>query len=246
MAPELITGETIPRDQVPRLDVYSLGVIAYELLTGMLPFDSDDVSETLRMQVKAPPPRLLTQREDLPAAFEEAVLAALTKDPRKRTPSAEVLRLALEAAWHSQKRPADTLFFLVADDDPGFRTLLRATLQKAFREARVESVPDGKAALALARSRTPDLIVSDLDMPQMNGIELTAAIRSEHTTSEVPIVVATAVGGARDWQVLSQLGADSFIMKPFDPLHLISLVENLLGRKATWKPDPKRRAPPEV
>ena len=241
MAPELITGAKIPAHMVPRLDVYSLGVIAFELLTGTLPFDSDDVSETLRLQVKAPPPRLITRRDDLPQAFEEAVLRALEKDPKLRTPSAESLRLALESAWLAHRRPADALYFLVADDDEGFRSLVRSTLQKAFPEARVESVADGRAALALAHGTPPNLIVSDLDMPEMNGVELTAALRADRKTMDVPIVIMSAVGGARDWQVLSQLGADSFAMKPLDPFQFVALVENLLGREASWKPKPKRR-----
>jgi serine/threonine-protein kinase len=226
---------------VPRLDVYSLGVIAFELLTGTLPFDSDDVSETLRLQMKAPPPRLLTRREDLPQAFEEAVLQALEKDPKRRTPSAEALRLELEAAWLAHRHPTDALFFLVADDDEGFRSLVRTTLKKAFPEARVESVADGRAALAVAHDATPHLIVSDLDMPEMNGVELTAALRADRKTADVPIIVMSAVGGARDWQVLSRLGADWFAMKPLDPFQFVALVENLLGREASWKPKPKRR-----
>lgn len=241
MAPELITGAKIPADMVPRLDVYSLGVIAFELLTGTLPFDSDDVSETLRLQVKAPPPRLISRRDDLPREFEEVVLRALEKDPAIRTPSAEALRAGLEAAWLAHRRPTEALFFLVADDDEGFRSLVRSTLDKAFPEARVESVPDGRAALALAQGTTPHLIVTDLDMPEMNGVELTAALRADRRTMDVPILVMSAVGGARDWQVLSQLGADWLAMKPLDPFQFVALVENLLGREATWKPKPKRR-----
>ncbi|HJL18403.1 MAG TPA: serine/threonine-protein kinase [Sandaracinaceae bacterium LLY-WYZ-13_1] len=239
MAPELISGGHVAPELVPRADVYSLAVIAYELLTGTMPFEGETLSQTLGMQLSVPPPPLLERRHDLPQAFEDAVLAALEKDPALRTPSAEAFRHHLEAAWEASRQAHDALFFLVADDDPGLRALISATLRKAFPAARVEAVSDGARALDVARARPPSLVVSDLDMPEMNGVELTAALRSEPETEEVPIVIATAVGGPKDWQVLSQLGADSLMLKPFDPVQLVSLAENLVATRASWAP--KRR-----
>jgi serine/threonine-protein kinase len=241
MAPELIEGAALDPALAPRVDVYSLGVLAFELLTGTMPFQGETLSQTLGMQLGEAPPRLVERRPDLPQAFEDAVLAALEKDPALRTPSAEAFRQSLEAAWNASRRGREELFFVVADDDPGFRSLIATTLRKAYPTARVEVVPDGKRALAVARSHAPSLVVSDLDMPAMNGVELTAALRSEESTAEVPIVVATAVGGPSDWQVLSRLGADSLLLKPFDPSQLVSLVENLVAAPAAWHPKPRRR-----
>jgi serine/threonine-protein kinase len=241
MAPELIRGEAVDAALVPRADVYSLGVIAFELLTGSMPFEGETLSQTLGMQLTAPPPRLVERRRDLPQPFEDAVLAALEKDPAMRTSSAEALRQSLEAAWNASRRPHDALFFVVADDDPGFRSLIATTLRKAYPDARVEAVSDGKQALAIARNHPPSLVVSDLDMPEMNGVELTAALRAEDATAEVPIVVATAVGGPSDWRVLTRLGADSLVLKPFDPSQLVSLVQNLVSEPAAWQPKPRRR-----
>ena len=52
---------------------------------------------------------------------------------------------------------------------------------------------------------------------------------------------STGVGGPRDWHVLSQLGADAFVIKPFDPLQIIGMAESLLARRAAWRPPPRSR-----
>ncbi|MCZ7679032.1 MAG: response regulator [Sandaracinaceae bacterium] len=124
----------------------------------------------------------------------------------------------------------------MVDDEPGFRSLIAATLAKAYPNAVVEGASDGEAGLDAALAHPPALVVTDLDMPRMNGVELTAALRADPRTAVVPIVVATGVGGATDWRVLSALGADGFMVKPFDPAALVSLVENLLAQEAAWKP----------
>lgn len=245
MAPELIRGDAVGAELVTRADVYSLGVLAFELLTGELPFEGETLSQTLGMQLTMPPPRLVQRRRDLPQAFEDTVLDALEKDPALRTASVEAFRRSLDAAWRaSQEATEEPPLFLVADDDPGQRSLITATLRKCFPSARVEAVADGRVALAAARSHPPTLMVSDLDMPEMNGVELTAAIRSEPRTAEVPIVVATAIGGPRDWRVLSRLGADAMMLKPFEPSQLVGLVEGLTGIEPAVRP--KRRRPGAV
>ncbi len=236
MAPELITGAKIPKEQVQRVDVYALGIIAFEVLTGRLPFESDSLNDLMTKQIEDPPPSLATFREGIPAGFDEAIRGALAKKPAKRTRSVEAFRSELERAWLSHREPDDDLYFLVADDNEDFRSLIAMTLRRAFPEARVETVGDGEAALAACRRETPDLLVSDLDMPKMNGLELTAALRENEATRQLPIVIATGVGGPSDWRVLSRLGADSFMIKPFDAIQLVSIAENLVAREAAWRP----------
>lgn len=234
MAPEIIVGRALSAEQLPLADVYSLGVIAYEVLAGQLPFHGD-IPQVLRSQITDPPPPL--SRRDLPAGYERAVFEALAKEPEVRTPSATALRRALEAAWSGAHTPAGArMRLLVVDDEPGFRSLIAATLAKAYPNAVVEGASDGEAGLDAALAHPPALVVTDLDMPRMNGVELTAALRADPRTAVVPIVVATGVGGATDWRVLSALGADGFMVKPFDPAALVSLVENLLAQEAAWKP----------
>jgi serine/threonine-protein kinase len=84
-------------------------------------------------------------------------------------------------------------------------------------------VPDGAAALASALHIRPDLIVTDLDMPVMNGIELVAEIRARPELAEIPVIVLSAIGGPADWSLLDRLGANAFVGKPFDAQQLLSV-----------------------
>ena len=90
-------------------------------------------------------------------------------------------------------------------------------------------MPDGEAALAAIDREPASLAVIDLDMPGLNGVELTAALRANYS---LPIVVCTASGGAPDWQLLSSIGADGFLVKPIDPFALIALARKMLDRDA--------------
>ncbi len=227
MAPELIRGDVIEEAYLPRVDVYSLGVIAYEVLVGHSPFAADTLEATLDRHLSEPPPRLVPHREDLPQGFEDAVFAALAKDPGERLPSASVFRERLERGWLAKLHPVAELMFVVVDDDHSSRRQVARTLKREFPAARVESVDDPSIALALCRSHPPSALVTGLDMPGMNGFELTAALRAEPSMSGVPIIVTTAAGGPGDWSVLRRVGADAFLTKPFSAAQLVSLIAHL-------------------
>ncbi len=236
VAPEVILGHRVPEELRTRADVYSIGVIAYEVLTGHLPFESDSVPRTLQMHVSEPPLAPSHHRPELPAAIDDVLARALAKDPTERTESAEDLARELRDAYaraHGAERP---LRFLVADDDEGFRGLVARVLGKAFPGSVVEPVEDGEAGLRAAEAHPPSLALLDLDMPGLNGIELTAALRAPDATREVPVIVSTAVGGPADWRLLSRLGAQAFLIKPYDLLQLVSAVEAVVGRRAKWYP----------
>ena len=87
---------------------------------------------------------------------------------------------------------------------------------------------DGEQALELARSGRPDLIVLDVMLPRMNGLEVLAALRRDDELKDVPVVIVTAWSHAQNLAVSS--GADHFVSKPFDPDELKRPVEELLGR----------------
>jgi serine/threonine-protein kinase len=153
----------------------------------------------------------------------------MEKDPAQRTPSAEAFRRALLEARETVSTRPPPCYLLVADDDPDFRKLATEVLRFAFPGAEIESVADGTAALAALDRRRASLAVIDLDMPGLNGIELTAAIRGSENAKDVPIVVATATGGAPDWKLLSSLGADGFLVKPIDPMALVTLARRFVA-----------------
>ncbi len=228
MAPEVILGTPLSRELETRADVYSLGVMAFELFTGSLPFEHHDATDMMLAQVDEPPPTPSELREDLPAGFDEVLLAALEKDPHHRTPTAEAFQRALLEAREQASAPSRALSVLVADDDADFRALVEETLRFAFPDAEVVTVPDGDTALRVAERRPASLAIVDLDMPGLNGVELTAAIRATPHLERMPILVVTATGGAPDWQLLQSLGADGFLVKPIDPVSLIALARRTL------------------
>jgi CheY-like chemotaxis protein len=112
---------------------------------------------------------------------------------------------------------------LVCDDDPSLRELVRAVLGSRYRF--VEAA-DGTEALTLAREDRPDLIVLDVMLPGLSGIEVLEELRSTDSLKEIPVVVITAWSHAEiEVQVA---GADRFVSKPFDPDELSTAVEELL------------------
>lgn len=223
MAPEVILGAILDPEVESQADVYALGVMAFELLTGRLPFEHTHPTDMMLAHVDDPPPVPSELRADLPSAIDQVVLDALQKDPFLRTQGAEAFRRALVDARQNVGVVKEAQRFLVADDDDDFRELVCETLRFAFPDADIQSFPDGESALKAAEKSPPTLAVVDLDMPGMNGVELTAAIRATPRLEKVPILVVTATGGAPDWRLLQSLGADGFIVKPIDPVSLIAL-----------------------
>jgi len=113
---------------------------------------------------------------------------------------------------------------LIGDDDPSLRELIRAVLGPRYRF--VEAA-DGREVLAVARDLRPDLIVLDVMMPGLSGIEVLDELRSDAELSTTPVVVITAWSHAEvdAWTA----GADRFVSKPFDPDDLSTAVEELLA-----------------
>jgi len=118
---------------------------------------------------------------------------------------------------------ADAPTILVCDDDPPLRELVRAVLGPEYRF--VEAA-DGTEALAAARELTPDVIVLDVMLPGLNGIEVLKELRADERIGNIPVVVITAWthAEAEAWAA----GADRFVSKPFDPDDLNRAVEELL------------------
>ena len=114
---------------------------------------------------------------------------------------------------------------LVVDDEPKIVQLVRDYLERAGYAVRTAG--DGKAALALARRERPDLIVLDLGLPELDGLDVTRELRK---TSDAPIIMLTARGEESDKLVGLELGADDYITKPFSPKELVARVRVVLRR----------------
>ena len=231
LAPERVRGDAVAPHLMPRSDVYALGIMTYELLTGMVPYDAADSARIMMQHLHKPIPSILKARPDLPASFQGLFERALAKDPEERTASAKVFRDELLAARSEiAQEEVDTTRILVVDDDEDFQRLVMACLSDAFTSTEFVAVGGGHEALAAVHKTDFDLAVIDLNMPGMNGVELTASLRATKSGRELPILVVTGFGGASDWQVLSQLGADGFIVKPLEPESLIAASRRLVQR----------------
>ncbi|WP_164523596.1 response regulator transcription factor [Sphingomonas sp. S-NIH.Pt15_0812] len=120
---------------------------------------------------------------------------------------------------------------LIADDDPHIRQLLVFALTKAGLDT-IEA-GDGEAALAAATSAAPDLIVLDINMPRMDGIEVCRRLRA---TSDVPILFLSSRDDELDRVLGIELGADDYVTKPFSPREVVARVMAILRRVAARPP----------
>lgn len=121
---------------------------------------------------------------------------------------------------------------LVVDDEPKIVKLARDYLEKSGYQ--VLSAADGHTAVAAARRDKPDLIVLDLNLPGMDGLDVCRAIRRE---SDVPIIMLTARVEETDRLIGLELGADDYVVKPFSPRELVARVRAVLRRvRGGWQP----------
>ncbi len=214
-------------------DLYSLACMAYEILTGRPPFEADEGRRLAILHATADVPSPSSIRPELPHAFDEVLLRALAKDPRERTQSVELLRRSLIEARNDSLEPVR---ILVAEDDPDFRDLVELVLHSEFPGADIECVPDGKRAVAAFDRRPASVLVVDLQMPEMDGMAVTALVRARPGGQRVPIIVLTASGGSREWQLLSSLGADRLLVKPIDLDDLIGTIRRAIRQRSSKHP----------
>ena len=122
---------------------------------------------------------------------------------------------------------------LVVDDDPHIRDLLTFALQKAGLATR--EAADGEAALAEIALRAPDLVVLDINMPRMDGIEVCRRIRAH---GDLPVLFLSSRDDEIDRVLGMELGADDYVVKPFSPREVVARVAAILRRLARTPPAP--------
>jgi two-component system phosphate regulon response regulator PhoB len=135
---------------------------------------------------------------------------------------------------------ADLPRILVAEDEPDMLQLIKMNLQGAGY--RVTEAEDGPTALAAAREERPALIVLDLMLPGMSGLEVCRALKREPATASLPIIILTARAEEVDRIVGFELGADDYLTKPFSPRELVLRIQSILRRS---KPAAAASAPEE-
>lgn len=111
---------------------------------------------------------------------------------------------------------------LVVEDDPSLRTVIRMVLERA--DFQVEEAPHGHAALEQIAASGPDLVLVDLNMPRMGGLELMERMRSNQKTASVPVVL---LSGRHD-AAASAKAADGLVAKPFEPDDLVRTIRGVI------------------
>jgi CheY-like chemotaxis protein len=120
----------------------------------------------------------------------------------------------------------DRSLVLIADDDADILLLVRAVLERSGHE--VVAASDGAEALASVRARKPDLVVLDIAMPEVDGLEVLRRLRADPTTSELPVVLLSARAQEADVKRGFASGASAYLKKPFSPRELSEHVAELL------------------
>lgn len=110
---------------------------------------------------------------------------------------------------------------IVADDDQDIRSLVSIAVSKAGLEL-LESVSDGALALAAIQKHHPDLAILDVSMPEMTGLEVCRAVRSDKSIGDVRILLLSASVDEQSQSIGIEAGADYFLAKPFSPRELAS------------------------
>jgi CheY-like chemotaxis protein len=120
---------------------------------------------------------------------------------------------------------------LIVDDDQFIRRLIATTLEDVS-EFVLHEAADGVEALEVAQRERPSLVFLDVDMPRLDGIETCRQLRGDDATNNATIVMLTAASGDNVESDAEQAGADLFLTKPFSPLDLLRLVDQLGERRA--------------
>ncbi len=128
---------------------------------------------------------------------------------------------------------------LVIDDEAPIRLLCRVNLEAAGIE--VSEAEDGKAGLESARAEPPDVILLDVMMPGIDGWQVFDELLKDERTANVPIVFLTARAELRDQARGLELGGVDYVTKPFNPLQLAPLIEDLLARIERGEAEELRR-----
>lgn len=116
---------------------------------------------------------------------------------------------------------------LIADDSAAFRKLEEAFL--AHRGYSLLHATDGAEAVRKAREEQPDLVLLDIQMPIMDGVQVLSTLKGADETRHIPVIIVSTIGREHDRDLLTRAGADGFLPKPINGLELLRKVRALIG-----------------
>ncbi|HKC83343.1 MAG TPA: HD domain-containing phosphohydrolase [bacterium] len=243
MSPEQAADEPLTASS----DLYSFAIVAYEMLTGRVPFQADTPAATLLSHVTKQMPPTRELRGELSAHVQGVLQRALAKRPEERYPSAAAFVAALRpAAWPARRgevasaspaarrlaRPERVPVVLVVDDGEANRDLIEACL--AGVDCQVRTAADGTSALKAIQASPPDLVLLDVQMPGMDGFEVCGRIKSSQAFRLIPVVMITSLDDTSDRVRALEAGADDYMTKPVDRVELVARVTSMLRLKNVY------------
>jgi len=243
MSPEQAADEPLG----PASDLYSFAIVAYEMLTGRVPFQGDTPAATLLSHVTKQMPALPELRGELSAHVDDVLRRGMAKRPEERFASAATFVAALKpAVWPARlgetalpqaatrrlARPDRQPVVLVVDDGEANRELIEACL--AGVDCRVRSAVDGASALVAIKTSPPDLVLLDVQMPGMDGYEVCRRIKSSSASRLLPVVMITSLDDTSDRVRALEAGADDYMTKPVDRVELVARVTSALRLKSVY------------
>ena len=235
MAPEAIMSDTRAGERFG-VDLYALGVMAYEMLTLHPPFGGKTTVDvwSAHLQQEAPDPR--QHRDDVPPQLAELIASLMAKTPDDRPESMESVAVRLRGLRGSERTSrarAAPLSVLVVDDDPDMTALLRALIRRAVPDATITTAHNADQAIKHVHKQRPELLLLDLRMPSMNGIELAMYLRGTHLADGATIIAVSALAKDDDVALLRALGITQFIPKgPELDKRLVTALRELDQRRA--------------
>ena len=208
LSPEAITDRVQPAS-AHLIDLYALGVLAFELLTGAPPFHHESARDTLLMHLERPVPDVRLARPDVPPGLARLVQDLLAKSPEDRPAGADEVLLRLRTPEAGpEPRPFE---LLVVDDHRQLAQALAAAARHVLPSLSVRIAGSGEEALQCIEERCPDLLAIDLELPGVNGLEVCMYLQG--SGRRVPIVVVSGKAQPPDVQLLTQLGVQQLIPK---------------------------------
>ncbi len=128
-----------------------------------------------------------------------------------------------------RRRQRERPLILTADDDPTTTTIIRAVVSRNGMDCEIAS--DGREALERARALVPDAMILDVNMPFLDGFEVLSAMRNEPALQDVPVIILTSVQQESDVVRGFALGADDYVVKPFNPMELLARLRRVVEKE---------------
>jgi len=250
LSPEVCASQ--PLDA--RADIWSFGVVLFQMLTGRLPFDGDSPIEIIHAIQTQPVPEANWYRKDAPAPLADLIRRMLMRDRPVRLASARSVGAELEALQRGIRsarvspppdRPsappaaAPKITVLLVDDHAVVRQGLRTFLELQDDMTIVGEAANGEEAITQAKQTQPDIVLLDLMMPKMGGVEATPHIIA--ACPQARVIILTSFG--EDDQVIPAIraGAQGYLLKDIPPHDLVQAVREAYQGKAQLHPDVARK-----